>query len=365
MRDVATASPANASPTAARDDAGYGRPGKRARPLASFATDMFPAKTAFEAWRAQFGNLNEVTAAPGRHFSGRASFWQLGDFTLGVSETSPMRIVRSAAHVRRDDYDHWVLRVSAEGIVRSRRGDRTFRTTPGELVVSRLNQPYEDEWPADRWVVLVVPPGTCHEIEAGLAAVPRGPVHGVEAALLADFLLSLARRLPAALDSDLPTLARTTEAMVAATFAGWHCSARDSAVALRLRVERTIRAHLASARLDPARIAALAGVSRATLYRLFDHQDGVAAYLRRLRLEMVHAALCDPRQAHIPIARLAERVGFHCPTGFNRTFRAAFGTAPGEVREAALQRRPMLLRTLGSSTACRNFLDLLFSERMA
>lgn len=348
---------------AARDDAGYGRPGKRASPVASFATDMFPAEIAFEAWRAQFGNLNEVTAVPGRHFSGRASFWQLGDFTLGVSETSPMRIVRTAAHVRRDDFDHWVLRVSAEGVVRSRCGDRAFRTTPGELVVARLNQPYEDEWSADRWVILVVTPGTCPKIEAGLAAVPRGPVRGVEAALLADYLLSLARRLPEALESDLPTLARTTEAMVAATFAGCHCSARDSAVALRLRVERTIRAHLASARLDPTRIAALAGVSRATLYRLFDDQGGVAAYLRRLRLELVHAALCDPRQAHIPIARLAERAGFHCPAGFNRTFRAAFGATPSEVRAGALPHRSPSRDGESGPSAGRAFVDRLFVSR--
>jgi len=350
---------------ATRDEAGYGRPGERASPVASFATDMFPAEVAFEAWRAQFGNLNEVTALPGRRFAGRADFWQLGGFTLGVSETSPMRIVRTAAHVRRDDFDHWVLRVSAEGCVRSRCGDRGFRTTPGELVVERLNQPYEDEWSADRWVILVVTPGTCPEIESGLAAVPLGPARGVEAALLADYLLSLARRLPAALERDLATLARTTEAMLAATFGGCHCTPRDSAVALRLRVERTIRAHLASARLDPSRIASLAGVSRATLYRLFDDQGGVAAYLRRLRLETVHAALCDPRRAPIPIAQLAERAGFHCPTAFNRTFRAAFAATPGEVREAALRHRPMLPWTSGRPTACREFLDLLFAEKTA
>ncbi|MCB9967935.1 MAG: helix-turn-helix domain-containing protein [Geminicoccaceae bacterium] len=332
----------------------------RARPVISFATDTFPAELAFEAWREQFGQLNEVIVARGAGFSGRSRFWQLGDFTVAVNETSAMRLVRSAAHLRRDDLDHWLLRVSAQGVVRSRSGERAFRSAPGELVVERLNEAYEDEWSADRWVMLVVPPGTCPEIEAGLAAMPRGPVGGVEAALLADFLLSLARRLPEALESDLPALAHTTQTMIAATFAGRHGAARESPLAARLRVERTIRASLASARLDPSRIAALAGVSRATLYRLLEDQGGVAAYVRRLRLEAVHAALCNLGQAHVPIARLAERAGFHSPAAFNRTFRAAFGASPGEVRERAARQDPPLPRAPDSSPFHRGFLDLAF-----
>jgi AraC-like DNA-binding protein len=80
---------------------------------------------------------------------------------------------------------------------------------------------------------------------------------------------------------------------------------------------------------------------------------------------MVHAALCDPRQAHMSIARLAERSGFHCPAAFNRTFRGAFGATPGEVREAAGQPDSLQPRTPGSLAACRDFLDLLFSARTA
>ena len=342
---------------------GAARQGGHALPVATFATDMFPADVAFEAWRAQFGGLNEIIFAPGQRFSGRASFWQLGDFTLGVNETSPMRIVRGAGHVRRDDFDHWVLRVSAAGMVRSRCGDLAYRTTAGELAVERLNEAYEDEWSADRWVILIVTPGTCPAIEAGLAAVPRGPVRGVGPALLADFLLSLARRLPEALDSELPALARTTQAMVAATFA--ERPSPDCGPPLRLSIEQTIRANLASARLSPARIAAMAGVSRATLYRLFDDRGGVAAHLRRLRLEAVHAALSDPAHAHIPVAQLAERSGFHCTTAFNRTFRAAFGATPSEVRAGAVRHGSTPALTGRRPAASRDFLDLLFNERAA
>jgi AraC-like DNA-binding protein len=131
-----------------------------------------------------------------------------------------------------------------------------------------------------------------------------------------------------------------------------------------LRAERVIRANLASARLDSRRIAALAGISRTTLYRLFEDVGGVAAHVRRLRLDAVHAALTDAEQARRPIAAIAAEAGFHCVASFNRSFKARFGAAPGEVRAA---RGPAAhepaIAAAGRSDPTGDFLDCLFGQQ--
>ncbi|MCL5776177.1 helix-turn-helix transcriptional regulator [Limibaculum sp. FT325] len=102
-----------------------------------------------------------------------------------------------------------------------------------------------------------------------------------------------------------------------------------------------IERNIASARLDAARIAKLAGVSRTTLYRIFEGSAGVAAHVRMIRLEGVRTALRDPGQAKVPIAAIAERHGFHSIASFNRAFRRAFGITPGKARAATHASTPV------------------------
>jgi len=129
----------------------------------------------------------------------------------------------------------------------------------------------------------------------------------------------------------------------------------------RLRAEKVIRANLASARLDSHRIATLSGVSRSTLYRLFEDEGGVAAHVRRVRLDAVHAALTDPDQDGQPINKIASEAGFHCIASFNRSFKARFGASPGEVRAA--QDLTVQMPAGGGGGAGVNFLDGLFDRQ--
>jgi AraC-like DNA-binding protein len=96
-----------------------------------------------------------------------------------------------------------------------------------------------------------------------------------------------------------------------------------------------MRDNIASVRLGPERLCALAGHSRSTLYRLFEPQGGVAHAIQEMRLSLVHADLLDAEHARTPIFQLAERRGFACPAAFGRAFRRRFGYTAGEARAAA------------------------------
>jgi hypothetical protein len=100
-----------------------------------------------DAWSSWIGGLNACIQAKGTPFAERVDFWRLARFVLGANLSSLMRLVRDRA--RRDGLDHWVLRVSRRGMVRSRSGDRAYVSRLGELVLERLWGCYADEWNAD------------------------------------------------------------------------------------------------------------------------------------------------------------------------------------------------------------------------
>lgn len=96
------------------------------------------------------------------------------------------------------------------------------------------------------------------------------------------------------------------------------------------RARRFIHEHLFDSDLTPERVLRVSGLSRASLYRLFEHQGGLAAYIRDLRLRAAATDLV--RLPDLPIKDIAYSVGFKSASDFSRAFRRAFDTTPQELR---------------------------------
>lgn len=104
---------------------------------------------------------------------------------------------------------------------------------------------------------------------------------------------------------------------------------------------RLIERDCGDPQLDPARVAAALGCSRATLYRLFArHGQSVAALIWRARLErarhMIHAAPF----AHLTLADIAFHSGFLEQASFSRMFKRHYGLTPGEARAGRAPVKP-------------------------
>ncbi len=105
--------------------------------------------------------------------------------------------------------------------------------------------------------------------------------------------------------------------------------------ALLLRIKGFIRQNLGDPGLTPTSVAAAHHISTRYLHRLFQGQDTtVAALIRRQRLERCRHDLADATLAHLPINSVAAYWGFTEPSVFSRTFRAAYGMAPRDYRDA-------------------------------
>ncbi|WP_256117847.1 helix-turn-helix domain-containing protein [Streptomyces sp. MnatMP-M27] len=110
---------------------------------------------------------------------------------------------------------------------------------------------------------------------------------------------------------------------------------------LLARIKAFIDHHLGDPELCPSAIAAHHHISVRTLHLLFQSEpETVSAWIRRRRLEHCHADLTDPRLRRRSISAIAARWGFLRPADFSRAFRAAYGVAPRELRQAALRSLP-------------------------
>ena len=101
-------------------------------------------------------------------------------------------------------------------------------------------------------------------------------------------------------------------------------------------LKRLVEQHLASSALSAKFICARSGWSRATVYRLFEPEGGLARYIRKQHLLHAFHELTSGQPPNLRILDLALAHQFASEASFNRAFRRAFGIPPGKARSLAL-----------------------------
>jgi len=92
--------------------------------------------------------------------------------------------------------------------------------------------------------------------------------------------------------------------------------------------------------LDVATVAAEHGITPRYLHELFEGSgESFARYVLRQRLESAYRRLMNERFGHLSISAIAQDVGFHDLSHFNRSFRRRFARTPSDARPSAWQRR--------------------------
>lgn len=91
-----------------------------------------------------------------------------------------------------------------------------------------------------------------------------------------------------------------------------------------------IQQHLSDPALGPDTLCKELKISRATLYRIFANEGGVARYIDKLRLQRCFDSLLDAPRRRGEVRRIAEAWGFHEASSFNRKFRRHYNIAPSD-----------------------------------
>lgn len=110
--------------------------------------------------------------------------------------------------------------------------------------------------------------------------------------------------------------------------------ARD---ALGDEIRRFIEANLASSNLSTIAILREFGVSRASLYRIFEAEGGVRRYINNRRLCRAVSQIAEDPLTRGSITKAATEWGFSSDANFNRAVRREFGVSPSSLFERPVQ----------------------------
>jgi len=161
------------------------------------------------------------------------------------------------------------------------------------------------------------------------------------AALLADHMRSLARHGGAFGAAALVAVGRAGSDLLGAALAEDSCARPVGPAALRIdRVRAFVEESLFAPGFGPEAVLARFAISRATLYRDFRRWGGLAAYIRRRRIETLRERLGEAGETR-SLAELAEQLGFSTEARQSEAFLAQYGVRPGAYRQAARGEAPV------------------------
>ncbi|RXZ31101.1 helix-turn-helix domain-containing protein [Oxalobacteraceae bacterium CAVE-383] len=277
-------------------------------------------------------------------FRGEIDSYVLSDMIYLDCRTDPFAQVRTASRISTDGVRNYVFHVAVEGIIETATGPgrqrKSAQFVPGILALD-LNQTMHMVRPTYARVLAFFLPRAMVEAEIPDAESIHGRVIGYTSPLtrlILDHLQMLCRRLPALSPAEIETTIRVCAQLIIAAFAkqarlGEKTRAAAHA-AVRNEVQGYINVNLHQRKLSPESVLGLFRLPRASLYRMFEHEGGLGAYIRNCRLRAAADELVEfPKMA---IMEIAYGLCFSSASDFTRAFRRSYGMSPQDFRALAL-----------------------------
>jgi len=299
--------------------------------------------------------------AAGETFAASTGLCFLPDLTVSWSRITASRFTRTMRTIAARGTDQILVVCYRSGHFDMTVAGQTRRVQAGEIAFIDLSQELVIEAPAVDNISLAV---SRRKLEAmvpfldaahgfvrprdALSNVLRGMLEGIEAAGPHIPVVD-ARGISAAV---LQLVAACLEPLLRQT-----AEAGRNTVSL-VAIKAFIEQHLLEPALGPQALLGAFGITRSTLYRLFEPLGGVSAYIARRRLHRAFRLLSDTRQPRGRISQLASELGFSHPSAFTRAFKDAFGLSPKDVQALAEQSREQDVQLLISREPIRHLKPL-------
>lgn len=304
------------------------------------STPEVSEREAFEQWEAAVAQayvpLVVTPVAPGE-FRARIVHSSFADIEVSTVAATGQRISRIPRLIHEPDEPYLFATVTTHGRGWLEQDGRVGEMADGGLMLYVSSRPFTAHF-EHSWAVSVVQvPLAQVVVAAGIPAdrlptAVRLPPVGA-AGIVGRFFCGLAR-LQHSDPMEAAILARHGTGLLASVVqlaAGEMPHEEPGQALAKQRALGFLERNYTDPALTVEQVAAACSVSRRTLYRLFeDGEDGVAAMLRRLRIEHAVALIrTDPARPLLSIARAA---GFVSERQFYRAFKRETGMTPGEFR---------------------------------
>lgn len=300
------------------------------------------------AWSDYVGRILEVPVTRGQvasGFFGELDTYVFKDLVFLDTRTDPVCQRRSNARISRDAVRDYVFHVAVEGVIETVTGlqqRKADQFMPGILALD-MGQPMQMLRPSRARVLAFFVPRAMVEAEILDAPAIHGRVVTYTTPLtrmILDQVVTLCRQLPQLSDAEAALAIRTCVQLIIAAFgkqARLAEGARAAAsAALRSQIQRYIQANLGEETLTPETILRQFAVPRPTLYRMFEQEGGLGAYIRHCRLREAASELV--RSPKLVVTEIAYGLCFNSASDFIRAFRRFYGMTPQDFRMQALLR---------------------------
>lgn len=251
--------------------------------------------------------------------------WNFGKLTFTHMRMPNVRY--GWRHLSKPTIDNWCLHLP---LPKSRLYQKNLEAGDLDLGLRSFADPFESVSEGIDHLALCMP-RSLHFIQSS-----KIEIHENSKRFLADYILLLHRSLPSLRSVDVPHIAAATTCLLAASLTPSrdHIAAAQRPIesVIMNRVSQIIAKHLANPALTPNLLCREIGMSRSSLYRIFEPVGGVSTYIRRERLRKTRDALADSSDGR-PISTIAEQWGFMDRSAYSRMFKKEFGISPREARE--------------------------------
>lgn len=293
-------------------------------------------------WRARIGHVIDIVPSRERierAFRGSIDRYDVGDIVLTDCYSDELLLERAIARISRDSVRSFVFHVFLAGGVESlavHSASRHGTVGQGGILALDMDQPVRMLRGACRVVTLFVQGALLQQTVADPAALHGRVVewHKPQARFAVEHVAALAKELP--FISAIEARHRLVDAvrLLGAVFVRDAGLAGDRHAEVRGamfdRARRYVRANLEDPELSPEHLQSALGLAHSTLYRLFEHEGGVGAYIRHLRLRRAADELVQ--YPNLPVKDIAYAMCFKSAQDFSRAFRRAYGMTPRDVR---------------------------------
>ena len=263
----------------------------------------------------------------------------LSDMGMIAFENSPMSVSHTARHIRHAKHDDMFVCMQVMGQLLLEQEGREVRLQPGDLTLLDPMLPYAGQFfQGSKLLVLKVPR---QSLEARTGKTRSLVCHSIrpvaaEHRLTATFV-SL---LPANAAGLSPTVGNLIKEQAIdllgislATLTRELPRISCGRMLVLFNIRAAVELRLSDPTLDPASVAAAAGVSvRYANSILADSNLSIGRLILERRIARCRRSLEDPQQAHRSISEIAYGWGFSNMTYFGRMFKKAFGLSPRAFR---------------------------------
>ncbi|WP_248746746.1 helix-turn-helix domain-containing protein [Pseudomonas sp. MWU12-2037] len=304
------------------------------------------ASLSFLAWQERMDPVYDLRPSSAKDEEGFAASlrrYSIGNLSFFDIHTSPNVAERSLGRVSTESACDLSFSLFLDGTPAHMKGYEhwldTHRPSAPSILVQDLGQPCTVRSFHGRMLIFFVPRALVEEVFPDAASL-----HGrrVEATtpltrMLVAHLVTLNQQIVGLSKDEADSAFRTGIQLLATAFsqqAGLCGNARAAVrAAVYGQVRRYVEAHLHDPDLSPERVLQQLHLSRASVYSLFAHEGGLAAYIRSRRLRAAASDLV--RFPHLAVKDIAFGLGFNNASSFTRAFRRAYDMAPQDLHAYA------------------------------